>query len=88
MSRATAPGYLTAVSINEPDAEEYGDYSVDDETQLSAEDTLENPEQDVDDELDRGYSPREDWSAGQGFGNTPFEEATGETLEQLSLIHI
>ena len=24
----------------------------------------------------------EDWSAGQGFGNTPYEEATGESLEQ------
>ena len=59
-----------------------GDYSVDDEDQLSAEDTLEDPERDVDDELDRGLSPREDWSAGQGFGNTPYEEATGETLEQ------
>lgn len=59
-----------------------GEYSVDDEDQLSAEDTLENPEQDVVDELDRGYSPREGWSAAQGFGNTPYEEATGETLEQ------
>ena len=59
-----------------------GDYSVDDEDQLSAEDTLEDPERDVEDELDRGYSPREDWSAGQGFGNTPYEEATGESLEQ------
>ena len=64
------------------DAEIYGDYSVDDEDQLAAEDTLVDPERDVADELDRGYSPREDWSAGQGFGNTPFEEATGETLEQ------
>jgi len=54
----------------------------DTEDQLPAEDTLEDPEHEVDDELDRGYSPREDWSAGQGFGNTPFEEATGETLEQ------
>jgi Family of unknown function (DUF5709) len=69
-------------NIEPAEGETYGDYSVDDETQLSAEDTLENPEADVDDELDRGYSPREAWSAGQGFGNTPFEEATGESLEQ------
>ena len=34
------------------------------------------------DELDRGYSPPESWSAAQGFGNTPYEEASGETLEQ------
>jgi Family of unknown function (DUF5709) len=70
------------VTNNQPDGESYGDYSVDDEDQLSAEDTLEDPERDVDDELDRGYSPREDWSAAQGFGNTPYEEATGESLEQ------
>jgi hypothetical protein len=70
------------VTNNQPDGESYGDYSVDDEDQLSAEDTLEDPEGDVDDELDRGYSPREDWSAAQGFGNTPYEEATGESLEQ------
>ena len=75
------------MSNNDPAAGEApstlgGDYSVDDEDQLTAEDTLEDPEGDVDDELDRGYSPREDWSAGQRFGNTPYEEATGETLEQ------
>ena len=83
MSTGSSEGYLTAVTSSDPaDGESYGDYSVDDEDQLSAEDTLEDPERDVDDELDRGYSPREDWSAGQGFGNTPYEEATGETLEQ------
>ena len=83
MSTASPEGYLTAVTSSDPaDGESYGDYSVDDEDQLSAEDTLEDPERDVDDELDRGYSPREDWSAGQGFGNTPYEEATGETLDQ------
>jgi hypothetical protein len=83
MSTASPEGYLTAVTSSDPaDGESYGDYSVDDEDQLSAEDTLEDPERDVEDELDRGYSPREDWSVGQGFGNTPYEEATGETLDQ------
>lgn len=86
MSTATRTGYLPAVTSSEPgdpgDGESYGDYSVDDEDQLSAEDTLEDPEHDVEDELDRGYSPREAWSAAQGFGNTPYEEATGETLDQ------
>jgi hypothetical protein len=63
---------------------EYGTYSTDDEDQMPAEDTLgkDGGPDDVDDELDRGYSPPEKWSAAQGFGNTPYEEATGETLEQ------
>ena len=56
------------------------DYSTDDEDQLQPMDTLDDP--DVDDALDRGYSPPERYSAGQGFGNTPAEEAQGETLEQ------
>ena len=62
------------------DQESYGDYSVDDEDQPSNIDAL--PDDDVEDELDRGYSPPERWSAGQGFGNTPYEEATGESLDQ------
>jgi len=62
------------------DQESYGDYSVDDEDQPSNIDGLADP--DVEDELDRGYSPPESYSAGQGFGNTPFEEASGESLEQ------
>ncbi len=40
------------------------------------------PDPDVADELDRGYSPPENWSAGQRYGNTPREEATGESLDQ------
>jgi hypothetical protein len=62
------------------DPETYGDYSVDDEDQPSNLEDLGDP--DVEDELDRGYSPPERYSAGQGYGNTPYEEATGETLEQ------
>jgi Family of unknown function (DUF5709) len=62
------------------DQESYGDYSVDDENQPS---NLEDvPDPDVEDELDRGYSPPERYSAGQGYGNTPYEEATGESLDQ------
>lgn len=30
----------------------------------------------------KGYSPPEKWSAAQGYGNTPLEEQTGESLEQ------
>ena len=62
------------------DKESYGDYSVDDEDQPSNVDGLGDP--DVEDELDRGYSPPEKWSAAQGFGNTPYEEAAGESLDQ------
>ena len=57
-----------------------GEYSVDDENQLQAEDTLED--RGVDDVLDEGITPREDWSVGQGFGNTAAEEHEGESLEQ------
>jgi hypothetical protein len=62
------------------DSDSYGDYSVDSDDQLQPMDTLDDP--DVDDKLDRGFSPPEKYSAAQGFGNTPAEEAAGETLEQ------
>lgn len=64
----------------EPETDSYGDYSVDAEDQLQPADTLDDP--DVEDALDRGYSPPEKYSVAQGFGNTPQEEAQGETLEQ------
>ncbi|MEZ5095850.1 MAG: DUF5709 domain-containing protein [Nocardioides sp.] len=60
--------------------EEYGEYSVDDETQLQPEDTLDF--HGVDDVLDEGIVTREGWSPGQGFGNTAAEESRGETLDQ------
>lgn len=64
--------------------ESYGDYSVDDEDQPGAEDTLPHggPTEAIADELDKGYSPPESYSAGQGYGNTPWEEAQGESLDQ------
>jgi hypothetical protein len=34
------------------------------------------------DVLDQGYSPPENWSAAQRFGNTHLEEEMGETLDQ------
>ena len=72
---------MPSVTENNPaDAETYHDYSVDDEDQPSNIDGIADP--DVEDELDRGYSPPERWSPGQGFGNTAFEEATGESLDQ------
>ncbi|MEZ5093375.1 DUF5709 domain-containing protein [Nocardioides sp.] len=60
--------------------EDYGEFSVDDETQLQPEDTLDF--HGVDDVLDEGIVTREGWSAGQGFGNTAAEEHQGESLEQ------
>jgi hypothetical protein len=64
------------------DRESYHGYSVDDEDQphgsgdsLVDDRGLQNP-------MDEGYSPREKWSAAQGYGNTPLEEAMGETLDQ------
>jgi hypothetical protein len=84
MSTLPPQGYLSAVNSTDPgdrnDPEAYGDYSVDDEDQPSNLEDLGDP--DVEDELDRGYSPPERYSAGQGYGNTPYEEATGETLDQ------
>lgn len=71
---------MTEPSTEGGDRESYGDYSVDDEDQPGNVDDLGDP--DVADELDRGYSPPEKWSAAQGFGNTPYEEATGESLDQ------
>lgn len=71
---------VTERDFESGDQESYGDYSVDDEDQPSNIDGLPDP--DVEDELDRGYSPPEHWSAAQGYGNTPYEEATGESLDQ------
>jgi len=71
---------VTERDVEGGDQESYGDYSVDDEDQPSNLEDL--PDGDVEDELDRGYSPPEKWSAAQGFGNTPYEEATGESLDQ------
>ena len=68
--------------MSETESETYGDYSVDDEDQPVNEDTLADPEGQVEDELDRGYSPPEKYSVAQGFGNTPYEEAVGESLDQ------
>jgi hypothetical protein len=71
---------MTSTESGDGAEELYHGYSVDDEDQPSNLEDLGDP--DVEDELDRGYSPPEQYSAGQGFGNTPYEEAVGETLDQ------
>src|SRR4051795_4406684 len=67
-------------SHGDGDQESYGDYSVDDEDQPGNLEDLGDP--DVDDPLDRGYSPPERYSAGEGYGNTPWEEEHRETIDQ------
>ncbi len=63
----------------ENDNDVYDGYSVDAEDQLTAEDTLADG--DVEDELDRGYSPPEKYSAAQGYGNTPWEASHDRPLD-------
>ena len=67
-------------SHGDGEQELYGDYSVDDEDQPGNIDDL--GDEDVEDELDRGYSPPERYSAGQGYGNTPWEEEHRATIDQ------
>lgn len=67
-------------TVPENDSEHIEQYSVDDEDQLQPEDTLVGD--DVKDELDRGYSPPENYSAGQRYGNTPWEQAHDQPLEE------
>jgi hypothetical protein len=64
------------------DTETYHGYSVDDEDQPQSEGDSLTDNRGLDEPLDEGYSPPERWSPGEGFGNTPYEEATGETLDQ------
>ena len=60
----------------------YHGYSVDDEDQpQSSGDSLAD-DRGLSEPLDEGFSPGEKWSPGEGFGNTPLEEAMGETLDQ------
>ena len=68
------------VTEDASDKESYHGYSVDDEDQEAAEGAMSDD--DLDDPLERGYSPPEKWSAAQGYGNTPLEEELGETLDQ------
>ena len=70
------------MSTNQGDGDQeiYGGYSVDAENQPSNLEDL--PDNDVADELDRGYSPPENYSAGQGYGNTPWEEEHRESIDQ------
>ena len=62
--------------------ESYHGYSVDDEDQPQSTGDSLTDNRGLANPLDEGYSPPEKWSAAQGYGNTPLEEAMGENLEQ------
>ena len=61
-------------------ADDLGDYSLDDEDQLQPEDTL--VDDDVDDVLDRGYSPAERLHGSLAHGVTAEEQHRDETIEE------
>jgi hypothetical protein len=80
-------GYGWDMSDNTPSDptepnESYHTYSVDDEDQPQGEGDSLVDDRGLAEPLDEGYSPPEKWSAAEGYGNTPYEEETGETLEQ------
>ncbi len=62
--------------------ETYHDYSVDDEDQPQGDGDSLVSDRGLAEPLDEGYSPPEKWSVAEGFGNTPYEEEIGETLDQ------
>lgn len=62
------------------DREVYGEQSVDDETQLQREDTLDD--RGVADVLDEGYSPPDHEPAHLRHGTTREEQRRGETLDE------
>ena len=67
---------------NAGSTESYHGYSVDDEDQPQSSGDSMADDRGLEDPLDEGYSPPERWSPAEGFGNTPYEEATGESLDQ------
>jgi hypothetical protein len=60
--------------------DDLGEYSVDDEDQLQPEDTL--VQDDVDDPLDRGYSPADTDRGSRMHGVTAEEQARDETIDE------
>ena len=62
--------------------ESYNSYSVDDEDQPQGDGDSLVDSRGLSEPLDEGYSPPEKWSVAEGYGNTPYEEETGESLEQ------
>ena len=72
---------MSGTEPNENIDDDLTTYSVDDEDQLQPEDTLVS--EDVEDALDRGYSPPDSRSRGvTAFGTTPYEQSLEETIDQ------
>jgi hypothetical protein len=69
-------------SEGDPEHESYHGYSVDDEDQPQSDGDSLVDDRGLTEPLDEGYSPPERWSPGEGFGNTPYEEAVGESFDQ------
>jgi hypothetical protein len=70
------------MSENSGENETYNDYSVDDEDQPQGDGDSLVGDRGLAEPLDEGYSPPEKWSPAEGYGNTPYEEEVGETLDQ------
>ena len=82
LPEATGTDESLGASDDTASDESYHGYSFDDEDQpQSTGDSLVDSER-VAEPLDEGYSPPEKWSPGEGYGNTPYEEEVGETLDQ------
>ena len=65
---------------NETVADDLTTYSVDDEDQLQPEDTLDDG--DLEDVLDRGYSPNDRPQGVTAHGTTAYEESIDETIDE------
>jgi hypothetical protein len=70
------------MSENSGENETYHDYSVDDEDQPQGDGDSLVGDRGLPEPPDEGYSPPEKWSVAEGYGNTPYEEEVGETLDQ------
>lgn len=71
---------MSDIDQNDSIDEDLTVYSTDENDQLQPEDTLE--QEDVDDVLDRGYSPNETERGTDAFGTTAYEESQNETIDQ------
>lgn len=68
--------------MTENQDETYHGYSTDAEDQPQGDGDSMTSDRGLAEPLDEGYSPPEQWSAGQGYGNTPLEEELGESIDQ------
>lgn len=71
---------MSGTEPNENIDDDLTSYSVDDEDQLQPEDTLVG--EDVEDTLDRGYSPADSPRGANAFGTTAYEQSLEETIDQ------